>query len=142
VSTLWVRHAPSSAAVARRSVQAAFQQAGLSAEDGYNAALITSELVANAVRHARALPSGHLAIEWLLDDTGYLISVTDGGSRLVGHIVAQAADVQDITGRGLMIVAALSRSWGVADGAETTTVWARGDYAATDSRAGELQSTG
>ncbi len=142
MSTLWVRHAASSAAVARRSVQSAFQRAGLSEDDSYDASLITSELVANAVRHARALPSGHVAIEWLLDDTGYLISVTDGGSRQLSDISPRSADVQDTSGRGLMIVAALSRSWGVADGAETTTVWVRGEYATSDSRASELQSTG
>ncbi|MDQ2836102.1 MAG: ATP-binding protein [Actinomycetota bacterium] len=140
MSTLWVRHAPSSAAVARKGVQVAFQKAGLSADDAYDAALIASELVGNSVRHAAPLPSGHLAIEWTLDEHGYLLSVTDGGGE---HDIAErAADGHAVGGRGLMIVAALSRSWGVAVGKDTTTVWARGSIQPVGtSQTGELQAS-
>lgn len=129
VATLWVRHAPSSAAVARRSVAAAFQKAGLSSDQAYDAALIASELVGNAVRHGSPLPSGHLAVEWSFGNEGYTISVTDGGHPS-DRIAAREAGSMDVSGRGLMIVEALCRDWGVANTDGHTTVWARGELPA------------
>jgi serine/threonine-protein kinase RsbW len=131
VSTLWVRHASSSAAVARRGVLAAFDAAGLPAEQALDAALIASELVGNAVRHATPLPSGQLAVTWSVSSDGYQISVTDGGvpgatSSTAGRrISARRAGSGDPDGRGLRIVAELSDDWGVAAEAGATTVWAR-----------------
>lgn len=127
MSTLWVRHASGSAAIARRSVLAAFGDAGVTGEPALDAALIASELVGNAVRHAAPLPSGQLAVSWSLGDEGYQISVTDGGTdNSAADISARQPDGRDTCGRGLQIVAALADTWGVAaedDGA--TTVWAR-----------------
>lgn len=136
MSTLWVRHAPSSAAVARKSVHTAFCRAGVAEDDAFDAALIASELVANAVRHASPLPSGHLSVEWVLDSSSYFISVTDGGSN--SEITPRETDANDISGRGLMIVAALTQDWGVSStgseqGVATTTVWARGRFAEAES---------
>lgn len=107
-------------------MSAAFQRAGLSADQAFDAALIASELVGNAVRHGSPLPSGHLAVEWSFGAEGYTISVTDGGN-CSGEIAAREADSLDVSGRGLMIVAALSRDWGVAKADGCTTVWARGE---------------
>jgi len=138
VSTLWVRHASSSAAIARRQVLAAFDDAGVTSEHALDAALIASELVGNAVRHAAPLPSGQLAVSWVLDSDGYQISVTDGGSSGSesaandssgsddpAGISVRHAGPQDTTGRGLRIVAELCDAWGVTDEAGATTVWAR-----------------
>jgi anti-sigma regulatory factor (Ser/Thr protein kinase) len=127
MSTLWVRHASSSAAVARRSVLEAFDAAGLTTEQALDAALIASELVGNAVRHAAPLPSGQLAVSWLVDSDGYEISVTDGGvpGATRSAISARQAGGRDADGRGLRIVAELSDDWGVAAQAGATTVWAR-----------------
>ncbi|HEX8096084.1 ATP-binding protein [Jatrophihabitans sp.] len=127
MSTLWVRHAPSSAAVARRGVLAAFDAAGLTTEQALDAALIASELVGNAVRHAAPLPSGQLAVSWSVDSDGYQISVTDGGvpGTTRPAIAARHAGCQDADGRGLRIVAELCDDWGVAARAGATTVWAR-----------------
>ena len=151
MSTLWVRHASSSAAVARRSVLAAFGAAGLPTEQALDAALIASELVGNAVRHAAPLPSGQLAVNWSVDSDGYQISVTDGGATAATpgatdaaadttapgaadttapvsarpEIAARQAGSHDIDGRGLRIVAELCDDWGVSAQAGATTVWAR-----------------
>lgn len=127
MSTLWVRHASSSAAVARRSVLAAFDAAGLTTEQALDAALIASELVGNAVRHAEPLPSGQLAVRWSMDSDGYQISVTDGGTPGCARpqISARQAGRHDPDGRGLQIVAELSDDWGVAAEDGATTVWAR-----------------
>jgi anti-sigma regulatory factor (Ser/Thr protein kinase) len=133
VSTLWVRHAPGSAALARRSVLAAFDDAGLAGEPALYAALIASELVGNAVRHATPLASGRLAVRWTVDPDGYSISVTDGGAAVEpgtpeagsSPISARQAGSRDVDGRGLRIVAELADSWGVAAEDGATTVWAR-----------------
>ncbi|HTZ42850.1 MAG TPA: ATP-binding protein [Jatrophihabitans sp.] len=124
MATLWVRHAPASAAVARRSVSAAFEQAGVTADEAYDAALIASELVGNAVRHGLPLPSGHIAVDWSLDGASYRISVTDGGRA--PQIEPRSAAVQDTSGRGLMIVAALASQWGVDSDGPGTRVWVVG----------------
>jgi len=129
VSTLWVEHAPSSVALARRSVLTAFDAAGLAGEPAHDAALIASELVGNAVRHATPLRSGRLALHWAVEPDGYSIAVTDGG-RPTGSgsdgISARQAGNRDVGGRGLRIVAELADSWGVAAEQGGTTVWARG----------------
>jgi anti-sigma regulatory factor (Ser/Thr protein kinase) len=104
-------------------VLAAFGDAGLTGERALDAALIASELVGNAVRHAAPLPSGQLAVRWSVDSDGYQISVTDGGAA--GRISARRAGGQDVDGRGLRIVAELADSWGVAAEDGATTVWAR-----------------
>ena len=75
-----------------------------------DAALVISELVGNAVRHASPLPGGALRVEWSLHADTVEISVTDGGSHAVP--VAVHADEAAIGGRGLSIVEALSRTWG------------------------------
>jgi anti-sigma regulatory factor (Ser/Thr protein kinase) len=130
VSILWVRHASGSAAVARRSVLAAFDDAGLTGDRALDAALIASELVGNAVRHAAPLPSGQLAVSWSVDSEGYQISVTDGGAAgsTAPRISASRACPQDTRGRGLRIVAELSDDWGVAAEDGATTVWARAGH--------------
>lgn len=127
MATLWLEHAASSAAIARRSLSTALQEAGLSADDAYDAALIASELVGNAVRHGSPLPSGHLAVEWTFgsEDGSYTIAVTDGGQHAGNEIRPQVAAESDPSGRGLMIVAALATDWGVAHRDHATTVWAR-----------------
>jgi anti-sigma regulatory factor (Ser/Thr protein kinase) len=126
MATLLVRHAPSSAAVVRHSVQAALLDSGASDEDAFDAAQIASELIGNAVRHAAPLPSGHLAVEWVVERDGYRISVTDGGSQ--HRVRSRSAGAHETTGRGLAIVAALAQDWGVTSnaGSAHTTVWARG----------------
>jgi serine/threonine-protein kinase RsbW len=127
LSTLWVRHSSGSAAEARRSVLAAFDAAGLTTEQAQDAALIASELVGNAVRHAAPLRSGQLAVSWSVDSGGYQISVTDGGvpGTTRPAISARQAGNHDAAGRGLRIVAELCDDWGVAARAGLTTVWAR-----------------
>jgi anti-sigma regulatory factor (Ser/Thr protein kinase) len=127
VSILWVRHASGSAALARRSVLAAFDAAGLTTEQALDAALIASELVGNAVRHATPLRSGQLAVSWSVDPDGYQISVTDGGvaGTTRPEISTRQASGHDTGGRGLQIVAELADDWGVAAQAGATTVWAR-----------------
>lgn len=127
MSTLWVRHAPTGVTTARTSVLAAFQDAGIAEDAAQDAALIASELVGNSVRHAAALPSGQLSLDWTCEPRGYLLSVTDGGAATGTVITAQALDPSHTGGRGLLIVSALARVWGVSASVGSTTVWAQVD---------------
>jgi anti-sigma regulatory factor (Ser/Thr protein kinase) len=96
---------------------------GADAGHAYDGALIVSELVSNAVRHAPALPSGHLIVEWCVLDAGVEISVTDGGhvERLVP---APSIRSTDTGGRGLSIIDTLATNWGVRSDTGRTVVWA------------------
>jgi anti-sigma regulatory factor (Ser/Thr protein kinase) len=85
-------------------------------------ALIATELLGNAVLHARALEDGQLAIECGVGEHGVEISVTDGGSPTQPAVAE--SDSTDTRGRGLSIVATLSARWGVEQHASSTTVWA------------------
>jgi serine/threonine-protein kinase RsbW len=113
--------------VARRSVLEAFDAAGLTTERALDAALIASELIGNAVRHASPLPAGQLVLRWSVNSDGYQISVTDGGVPGTPRpaISTRHAGSHDAHGRGLRIVAELCDDWGVAARAGATTVWAR-----------------
>jgi anti-sigma regulatory factor (Ser/Thr protein kinase) len=124
MGTLWLRHAPSSAAVARHRVSDALERCGASESDSWSAALIASELVGNAVLHAPALPSGNLVVDWSLDGESFFVSVTDGGAAQ--DLAPRQPAVSDSSGRGLSIVEAIAHEWGVTPGDGCTTVWARG----------------
>jgi anti-sigma regulatory factor (Ser/Thr protein kinase) len=85
-------------------------------------ALIATELVGNAVLHARALGDGQLTIAWGVGEHGVEISVTDGGSPSEPQV--EKADATATRGRGLSIVATLAARWGVEQHDASTTVWA------------------
>jgi anti-sigma regulatory factor (Ser/Thr protein kinase) len=140
VAILAVRHTPASAAIVRQKLTDALQQAGLTADQAYDAALIATELVGNAVLHGRPLPSGDITVEWQLSADGYYIAVTDGGHSAA--VAAKDADSRDVSGRGLMIVAALSQEWGVLNTGAGTKVWAQASLAPKGAPAGSpLRST-
>ena len=107
---------PASVTRARRFVGTVLQDWGLSylVED---AQLATSEIVANAVRHA---------------GTDMLLAVTSGPSIVVslrdGRPDLHRPPVMDLnelaeSGRGLQIVAAVAFDWGVAATRDGKTVW-------------------
>jgi signal transduction histidine kinase len=70
------------------------------------AALLITELVANAIRHV----PGACAVELTRHGNGLRIAVVDSGS---GMPDLQDPGLSDFGGRGLHIVAALADSWGV-----------------------------
>jgi anti-sigma regulatory factor (Ser/Thr protein kinase) len=120
-----VRHAPASASAVRRQLGADLADAGLPAAVIGDAALVVSELVGNAVRHAAPLPGGVLEVSWTVD-AGYVrLRVSDGGGPSMP--VRHDAGPEDVRGRGLAIVAALALDWGVetsrSGGGPMSTVW-------------------
>jgi anti-sigma regulatory factor (Ser/Thr protein kinase) len=84
--------------------------------------LVVSELLSNAIRHARPLPGSKLLLAWALDNGAVEVAVSDGGA-VTRPMLAQAT-VSSLGGRGLDIVAYLARSWGVRTDDTGLTVWA------------------
>jgi anti-sigma regulatory factor (Ser/Thr protein kinase) len=122
---------PTSPALARGFVQARL--------DEWNrpdlaevACLLTSEVVTNAVLHAKS----ELQLRLRLTDTVLRVEIEDGTSSMRRpHWIADLAD----RGRGLVIVETLSVSWGVRPKGEGKVVWFHldasmppGDQAMTD----------
>jgi serine/threonine-protein kinase RsbW len=106
-----VRHAPASAGEVRRQLGADLADAGIDPAVIGDAALVLSELVGNSIRYGRPLPGGTLEVTWSLDAAGLCLRVTDGGGPSVPR--RHEASPEDVRGRGLAIVAALARDWGV-----------------------------
>ena len=94
----------------------------LNDEDRDDARLVISELVGNAVRHARPLDDDTVQIAWNDGPAGLDISVTDGGARTTPERVD--AGLSDLSGRGLAIVETLATRWWVETTRSRTTVHA------------------
>ncbi|MFD0557619.1 anti-sigma regulatory factor (Ser/Thr protein kinase) [Stackebrandtia endophytica] len=84
---------------------------------------VATELICNAVRHATPLPEGDLSVSCRLSDTELEFAVTDGGAASLPRM--RNLDTSAPDGRGLLIVSALSTTWGVQDDKGGRTVWAR-----------------
>lgn len=108
---LTVDHTPSSAAAARRELGSDLVEWGLPAAVVDDAELVVSELIGNAVRYGRPLPGNTLRVAWEVESDCLVLKVTDGGSPHSPHF--RDAGPSDVRGRGLAIVDALARKWGV-----------------------------
>jgi anti-sigma regulatory factor (Ser/Thr protein kinase) len=87
-----------------------------------DAAVVISELFSNALRHARPLPGATIRVAWQLGAGVVQISVKDGGAPTLPEVGELSQSTTG--GRGLRIVARLSRHWGSRCDDEGTTVWA------------------
>jgi anti-sigma regulatory factor (Ser/Thr protein kinase) len=103
-----------SIARARRFVSA--ELVGVVAVAVDDIALMVSELVTNAIRHAGT--EFRVNVERTPQDVR--VSVTDGAP---GHPVARRPAPHELSGRGLMIVDRLSDAWGVDERGRGKTVW-------------------
>ncbi|MGB8651768.1 MAG: ATP-binding protein [Mycobacteriales bacterium] len=83
-----------------------------------DAVLIVSELVTNAVIHAREEAS--LELEVAYAESWLRVSLADGSAV---RPLAREAAREDESGRGMAIVAALSDSWGVEDHHGGKRIW-------------------
>jgi anti-sigma regulatory factor (Ser/Thr protein kinase) len=113
---------PSSVAAARGQLATDLREAGLIGTVIEDAALILSELLSNAIRHARPLPGAQVQVSWALGDGSLTVSVRDGGSHTRPH--AGHPPPSALGGRGLAIVECLASTWGVQDSTGGVTVWA------------------
>jgi anti-sigma regulatory factor (Ser/Thr protein kinase) len=121
-SVLVLPFTASSVGVARRHLVSDLIEAGVCASAVTDAALVISELLSNALRHAGPLPGSGIRVAWDLDADSVRISVSDGG----GPSRPEFGEPTPTTtgGRGLRIVARLSRRWGTLCDDDGTTVWA------------------
>ncbi|MEV7870383.1 ATP-binding protein [Streptomyces sp. NPDC088124] len=117
----WNRH-PSSVGLARLELRKALAGWGLSGLED-SAALILSELLTNAARHARVSPGREIETRYLAESDGLRIEVHDASCV---RPVPRAPDPEAPDGRGLAIVDALADRWGVGarDGGVGKVVWA------------------
>ncbi len=113
---------PESAGVARHELLRWMRQLHTPTEACDDARLLISELVGNAVRHARPLADGTMHVTWATCEKGVAIAVTDGGSLTTPTRVDAAAS--DLAGRGLAIVETLAVDWWVESTRSRTTVHA------------------
>jgi anti-sigma regulatory factor (Ser/Thr protein kinase) len=121
-SVLLLPFTASSVGVARRHLVSDLIEAGVCASAVTDAALVISELLSNALRHAGPLPGSGLRVAWDLDADSVRISVSDGGGPSRPEFGEPTPTATG--GRGLRIVARLSRRWGTLCDDEGTTVWA------------------
>lgn len=113
---------PESASVARQQLVEWMSTLGARDERRDDARLVVSELVGNAVRHARPLADGTMRVAWTTLDSDLDIAVTDGGALTTPERVD--AGVSDLAGRGLSIVETLADRWWVESTRSRTTVHA------------------
>jgi len=84
------------------------------------AELLVSELVTNAIRASRSLLSPVVRI-WLVSErNGVFIRVWDGSKQMP---VRRDTDLDSESGRGLLLVEALSKDWGAYPKADGKVVW-------------------
>ncbi|MDJ0463432.1 ATP-binding protein [Streptomyces sp. H27-C3] len=128
-SSMAVPHGPAGVGTARRRMRDELHGNGMTEAVIDDAVLILSELLSNACRHGRPLGQaevgdGDIRAAWRVDPAGALtVEVTDGGGPT--RPVPATPSVTARGGRGLNIISALARDWGVQDNAVgEVTVWA------------------
>ncbi|RKS79409.1 anti-sigma regulatory factor (Ser/Thr protein kinase) [Actinomadura pelletieri DSM 43383] len=121
-SVVLLPHAASSVAVARKRLSSELVDSGVYESIVDDASVIVSELLSNALRHARPLPSGQVRVCWLRRGDILELEVSDGGAMTEPR--RGPGTLSSLGGRGLGIVEALADGWGVRHEDGATTVWA------------------
>lgn len=86
---------------------------------------VVTELVMNAVIHGRATRGSRVVVAYHLDDDRLRVEVRDAASGTVRVNLSDQEDGDEAEGgRGLQIVAALARDWGVTRRVIGKSVWA------------------
>lgn len=124
-SSMSVPHGPSGVGAARRRMRQDLRSGGATDAVIDDAALVLSEMLSNACRHARPLDRDEVRASWSQNALGEVtIAVTDGGGPTRPRPATPSVTARG--GRGLTIIRALAREWGVLEGdaPEAVTVWA------------------
>jgi anti-sigma regulatory factor (Ser/Thr protein kinase) len=121
--SLLLAHTAVSVQMARHRVREQLATAGVSQDLRDDVEIVIGELVGNCVRHAWPLPGGGLRVSWRRTGPLVDLQVTDGGSATA--VTPREAEAIAVSGRGLTVVNALCRAWGVITlPAGERTVWA------------------
>jgi anti-sigma regulatory factor (Ser/Thr protein kinase) len=120
--TVLLPWAPASVAVARQRLAADLCAAGIFEAAVGDAVLVVSELLSNAIRHARPLPGASVQVAWALGDQAIEVAVSDGGAATTPARTHASASA--LGGRGLDIVEYVARRWGIRCDDSGQTVWA------------------
>jgi anti-sigma regulatory factor (Ser/Thr protein kinase) len=115
-------HAPASVLAARWHISTHLREAGIVTAAIGDATLVVSELLTNAILHARPLPGARVLVAWALRDRSLEVAVSDGGGTTRPRNAQPS--LSSIGGRGLAIVEQLSCRWGVLPSDFGLTVWA------------------
>jgi anti-sigma regulatory factor (Ser/Thr protein kinase) len=116
------------ATAARAAVRPILQSWKCTDEDWlFDAQLIVTELVTNAIRHG----GGGLELMLTMHERSVTVSVADG-SAVIPEVHARDAEADG--GRGLLLIEALSDAWGVEDHHGGKRVWVRLHESSTDQR--------
>ncbi len=121
-SVVLLPHAPSSVVAARWHITTHLRNAGVGTPAIGDATVVVSELLTNAILHARPLPGTQVLMAWALRERSLEVAVSDGGSMTRPRTAR--ASLSSIGGRGLAIVECLSSRWGVLPNDFGLTVWA------------------
>jgi anti-sigma regulatory factor (Ser/Thr protein kinase) len=121
-ASVMLPHSAQSVRSARRRLADDLARRGVHDEVIGDASLVVSEIISNALKHARPLTSGQIRVAWDLSSTSLELQVSDGGGPTRPYL--QTPSLSSLGGRGLGIVATLCSEWGVRQDADGTTVWA------------------
>lgn len=122
VCTLRVAADPSVLASVRDAVARDLARDGVAPDIVHDARLVASELLTNAMRHARLLPDHTIRLRWMSSPDSVEIEATDGGSATTARV--EPLRVWKESGRGLRVVRALSHEWGTTHDRTGHVVWA------------------
>jgi anti-sigma regulatory factor (Ser/Thr protein kinase) len=121
-SVLLLPFTASSVGVARRNLVSDLIEADVRGTAITDAALVISELFANALQHGKPLPGEAVRAAWDVEGGCLRLAVSDGGGSTRPELGEPTPAT--IGGRGLRIVARLSLRWGTVSDHDGTTVWA------------------
>lgn len=122
ICTLRAPHEPASVGKVRKEVVADLQQRDLPEVLIDEAEIVASELLTNAVRHARPLSDGTIRVRWKIRGDVVEVEVTDGGGENVPRPAPRSVWLS--SGRGLRIVRSVAHEWGVTEDRTGNVVWA------------------
>lgn len=113
-------HEATSVALARHGLRAALEREGVDEAFVYDATLVLSELVSNAIQHGKPTADGRLEVSWSLEGSRLVLEVCDGGSATA--LAPRPRDLEAERGRGLAIVDQVCDSWRVDRRGDTTHI--------------------
>ena len=120
--SLFMAHDAAAVSGARRALVADLRSDPATTVVADEAAVVASELLGNAVRHAVPLDEGDVLLRWHVRPGEVEIEVVDGGG---GAPQSRDVDAMATGGRGLRIIEVLSERWGCStDERGRRSVWA------------------